>query len=118
MVVEDQESMRMVLLEVLEQSGFEVDAVENGRQALDGLESRRPDIITTDLVMPVLDGLQLARVLTDEAGERPLPLVLVSERLFDFPPEVEVERYFDGVVPKPVDPTVLIRTIRELLEEK
>lgn len=110
--------MRMVLLEVLEQSGFEVDAVENGRQALDGLESRRPDLITTDLAMPVLDGLHLARALTDETGARPVPLVLVSERLFDVPAEVEVERYFDGVVPKPVDPKVLVQTIRELLEEK
>jgi two-component system, cell cycle response regulator CpdR len=64
-LAEDDESMRGFLERALAKAGYEVVAFENGRDALDRLEQEPFTLLLTDIVMPVMDGIELAR----RAGE-------------------------------------------------
>ncbi len=61
LLAEDDESMRTYLARALERSGYEVVSVENGRDALPHIDSDRFDLLLTDIVMPEMDGIELAQ---------------------------------------------------------
>jgi len=66
LLAEDDDVMREYLARALERSGYSVAAVDRGTAALPLLEAERFDLLLTDIVMPEMDGIELARL----AGER------------------------------------------------
>ena len=61
LLAEDDDSMRVYLARALERTGYHVVAVDNGRAALPLLESEPFDLLLTDIVMPEMDGIELAQ---------------------------------------------------------
>src|SRR3546814_17861812 len=61
LLAEDDEVMRQYLTRALEKSGYEVVAVDRGTAALPLLETQRFDLLLTDIVMPAMDGIELAQ---------------------------------------------------------
>jgi len=61
LLAEDDDSMRTYLARALDRVGYRVTAVENGLAALPLLESERFDLLLTDIVMPEMDGIELAQ---------------------------------------------------------
>jgi two-component system cell cycle response regulator CpdR len=61
LLAEDDESMRIYLARALERVGYEVVAVDRGTAALPHLDSERFDLLLTDIVMPEMDGIELAQ---------------------------------------------------------
>ena len=76
LVVDDDATLRCLLAIALEDTGYQVEEAHDGIQALAQLESCWPDLILTDLRMPRLDGIELARLLTPHTP--PVPLILMS----------------------------------------
>ena len=61
LLAEDDEAMRTYLARALEQAGYTVDAVDRGTAALPLLESEEYDLLLSDIVMPEMDGIELAQ---------------------------------------------------------
>lgn len=61
LLAEDDDSMRAYLARALERSGYEVVAVANGADAVPFINSDRFDLLLTDIVMPEMDGIELAQ---------------------------------------------------------
>lgn len=61
LLAEDDESMRTYLARALERSGYDVVSVGTGMEALPHIESDRFDLLLTDIVMPEMDGIELAQ---------------------------------------------------------
>jgi signal transduction histidine kinase/DNA-binding response OmpR family regulator len=59
---------------------WEVTAVANGREALQAVEARRPDLIITDVMMPILDGFGLLRELRADESAARIPVLMLSAR--------------------------------------
>jgi signal transduction histidine kinase/CheY-like chemotaxis protein len=79
LVVEDDETIRLILREVLEDEGYRVVTAQNGREALEILSSgARPCVILLDLMMPVMNGWQLLEALHQRGDLARLPVVVVS----------------------------------------
>ena len=57
LIVEDDSYVRDLLLEIMEDAGFEAQSAENGQVALDRLEEGQPDLILLDLMVPAMDGM-------------------------------------------------------------
>ena len=75
LVVEDDAETRALLEVVLSQAGYEVKAAANG---LDGYREARgfhPDLVVTDLMMPIMDGVELCAVLRSQSD---IPVVLIT----------------------------------------
>ncbi len=58
-VVDDEEAVRLLYKEELVEAGYAVDVASNGAEALAMVRERRPDLMTIDLKMPVMDGIEL-----------------------------------------------------------
>jgi CheY-like chemotaxis protein len=78
LVVEDDESIRNVIIDVLRDHGFRVVTAANGAEALDQLEATRPDVMVLDLLMPVMHGWDFMESYADPTGGMVIPIVVVS----------------------------------------
>ena len=61
LLAEDEDAMRTYLARALQNAGFEVVAVDRGTEALPLLETQRFDLLLSDIVMPEMDGIELAQ---------------------------------------------------------
>ena len=87
LVVDDSLTARALHRTILESGGYQVHAVASARQALDHLRHAAYDVVIADVMMPDIDGLQLAAMLRSRRETRDLPLILVSAH--DTQPERE-----------------------------
>jgi two-component system chemotaxis response regulator CheY len=78
LIVEDEESIRGVIRDVLEDRGFRVKAASNGAEALRMLDSVRPDVLVLDLLMPVMHGWDFMESYVEKTGGQAIPIVVVS----------------------------------------
>lgn len=111
LIVDDEDSIRLLYKEELEEEGFAVELAKNGREALEKLPLFRPDLITLDVKMPVMDGIEALQRIREV--DRQLPIVLCSaygEYKQDFTTWAS-----DAYVVKCADLTDLKTTIRRLL---
>jgi DNA-binding NtrC family response regulator len=76
LVVDDQESMRSLLKDMLEVIGYDVTLAEGGEEALHLMESNQFDLVLTDLNMPGMDGTALLRAIKSTRAE--LPVVIIT----------------------------------------
>lgn len=77
LVVDDDESLRQVLLDRLSLSGFEVWGAENGKLGLDLALEKHPDVILLDILMPIMDGWEmLGHLRKDEWGKEAKVIML------------------------------------------
>ncbi|HLA77440.1 MAG TPA: response regulator [Vicinamibacteria bacterium] len=81
LAVDDEEDIRSLLEMQVEGAGHQVLLAGNGVEALQKVESHRPDLVLLDVVMPVMDGLQMLEKLRAEPATRELPVIAVSGRL-------------------------------------
>jgi two-component system NtrC family response regulator len=99
LVVDDQESMREMLADLIEMMGYEPLTVEGGEAALTELENSEVDLVITDLNMPVMDGMELMKRIKTL---RPTLPVIVITGYGTFHTEKQVlSNGADGYIPKP-----------------
>jgi DNA-binding response OmpR family regulator len=111
MVVDDEENIRFLYKEELEDEGFLVELAKNGEEALEKLPDFKPDLITLDIKMPGMNGIEVLKRIREQ--DRELPIVLCSaygEYKQDFTTWAS-----DAYVVKCADLTELKTTIRRLL---
>jgi CheY-like chemotaxis protein len=111
-VVDDDEPIRQLVANVLEDAGYEVQLAGDGEAALSAISAWKPDLVTLDLVMPGLDGWGVIERLRKVAD--PPPIVVVSGRTDDVPPGV-LDRCVAGYVTKPFHVLDLLATCRRVL---
>lgn len=78
LIVEDEEDIKQLLLEVLEDKGYQVSVAGNGEIALQRIGEEMPDIIFADVFMPVMDGLDLISRLKENPDTSGIPVVIVT----------------------------------------
>ena len=66
LIVDDDQKVAALLTELLEQEGYEVVSAADGGRALEILNSFEPDVVISDVVMPVIDGIELCRHIKKE----------------------------------------------------
>lgn len=99
LIVDDERPLRELLVSVFEDAGYRVRAAIHGRDALAQIEQARPDLIVTDLMMPVMGGVELYRQLKSRAETRTIPIIVMSAGL---PRPAELQGA-DAFLAKPFD---------------
>jgi PAS domain S-box-containing protein len=80
LLVEDNHDMRQYLTRLLAAEGYSVDTASDGLMALERLETIRPDLILSDVMMPRLDGVSLLRRLRENEALSSVPFIVLSAR--------------------------------------
>ena len=78
LVVDDEQAICEMLQELLTDEGYAVTTVSNGREALARVGDEHPDLVLTDVMMPIMDGAQLCRALAADPQAAAIPVVLMS----------------------------------------
>lgn len=117
LIVEDDRDGRLLLVEWLEQAGFQVAQAHNGLQALERAVQATPDVIVTDLNIPGIDGFELTRRLKQDPRTRDVPVLAVTGyAAFAADPSRAHRAGCDAVLEKPCSAGDLEAAIRRLME--
>ncbi|MBO0859324.1 MAG: response regulator, partial [Chloracidobacterium sp.] len=82
LVVEDDQTLRLTLTELLRMEGFTVVTARDGDEGYLQAMAHQPDLVITDLNMPILDGMELARLLRRQRGKiAGIPIIALSANL-------------------------------------
>ena len=111
LVVDDEESIRLLYREELEEEGFDVEVAKNGEEALEKLSRFKPDLITLDIKMPGMDGIETLKRIRE--SERQLPIIMCSA-YGEYRQDLTTWAS-DAYIVKCADLTELKSTIRKLL---
>jgi len=115
MVVDDEPSLRILTAEILKQHGYRVVCAENGKQALEIIENEPIDLLLSDVIMPEIDGYQLAQ--TVQKKYPTIKIQLASGFIGDDNHANLVgDDLHKNLLYKPYDPKTLLLRIRELLD--
>jgi signal transduction histidine kinase/ActR/RegA family two-component response regulator len=114
LVVDDNATNRFVATKLLESFGCTCEGVEGGAQAIEAVAQGAFDLVLMDIQMPGMDGIEATRRIRDLDGPR-LPIIALTANAG----ERDAQRYYaagmDAVVCKPIDPGVLLSSIRQAL---
>lgn len=116
LVAEDSRIQAQILEARLVEAGFDVRVAENGSVALQRIQERRPDIVISDIEMPIMTGYELCRAVKQDHGLKGIPFILLST-LSD-PEDIirGLDCGADNYVTKPYDADFLVARVNSLLD--
>lgn len=112
LVVEDEPALRDTLSYNLKKDGFTVEAVGDGRAALDSARKLKPDLVILDIMLPELDGLEVARILRKEMTT---PILMLTARDDEIDRVVGLEVGADDYLTKPFSMRELMARVKAQL---
>lgn len=111
LIAEDNPDMRAYLASLLGRD-YTLELVENGRQALEAVERRRPDVIVSDVMMPEMDGTELVARLKASRAHQDIPILLLTAKASREETIEGLERGADDYLGKPFSAAELQARVR------
>ncbi|HEY3965962.1 MAG TPA: response regulator transcription factor [Planctomycetaceae bacterium] len=118
LIIEDERALVEVLTYNLRKEGFEVLSATDGQDGLRRAQTNLPDLIILDLMLPVIEGLEVCRVLKTGTRTRDIPLLILTARSEEVDEIVGFQMGADDYVTKPFKIKPLIQRIKALLRRK
>ena len=115
LLVEDAPFLRYAFGRLLRLEGFDVKEVNDGREALDCLSGFRPDLILTDLMMPVMGGVELIAHLKADPDYMDTPVVAITADITDRAARMARAAGAADVITKPIDLAALLDRLKVLV---
>ncbi len=115
LIAEDNPVNQKVAAVLLGKRGYQTTVVNHGREAIDALEHAEFDLVLMDLQMPVLDGIEATKLIRQDARWHDLPIIALTAHAMQGDRERCLAAGMNEYVPKPVQPPVLLATVRKCL---
>jgi signal transduction histidine kinase/DNA-binding response OmpR family regulator len=114
LIVDDEEAIRSLLRQELTEAGYLVEEATNGKEALERVRTTRPDLIILDIMMPEINGFDVAAILKNDPQTMDIPIIVLSiiqDKSRGY--RIGVDRYLT----KPIDTSLLFSEVGYLLEQ-
>jgi DNA-binding response OmpR family regulator len=114
LIVDDDESIRSLLHQELTEAGYLTEEAVNGKDALECIRKNKPDLIILDVMMPEINGFDVAAILKNDPQTMDIPIIVLSviqDKARGF--RIGVDRYLN----KPIDTVQLFAEVGALLEQ-
>lgn len=115
LVVDDEEDILELIQYNLVREGYEVLGAESGEKALQIAKSEPVDLIVLDLMLPAMDGLEVAKRLKRDSKTDNIPIIMLTAKGEEADVVTGLELGADDYIPKPFSPRILIARIRAVL---
>ena len=112
LIVEDETRLAEILGEYLKREGFRTERAKDGPRALELWRAARPDLILLDLMLPLLDGLEVARRVRAESA---VPIIMLTARDEEVDKLVGLGLGADDYVVKPYSPREVVARVKAVL---
>ena len=113
LIVEDDKELSLLFQKVLEKSGYEVKSASDGAQALEVLDREYIDLIISDIMMPVMDGLETAEKIRKSGREDAGTVIIIAMSANAFYDDIErsIKAGMNTHIAKPIDADELVNII-------
>ena len=115
LIVEDDPDIAQLVARYLDKAGFTTERVASGREALETITERPPDLVVLDLMLPHMDGLEVCRLLRAHDATAGIPVIMLTARAEESERIVGLELGADDYLAKPFSPNELVARVRALL---
>src|SRR5262245_10613691 len=115
LIVEDDPDIAQLVARYLDKAGFTTEIATSGRDALQVVGVRPPDLLVLDLMLPQVDGLEVCRMLRAGTTTSALPIIMLTARAEESERIVGLELGADDYLAKPFSPGELVARVRALL---
>lgn len=117
LVVEDNDSLRQFIMQNLSDI-YLTEGAGNGKEGIEKVQAHQPDLIISDIMMPVMDGRKMCRMLKDNMETSHIPVILLTALSGNDQILLGLETRADQYLTKPFDIKILKATIHNLLENR
>lgn len=115
LVVDDDPEIVNLFAYALRRAGYQVEGVLDSQAALERARRAPPDLIVLDVMMPGINGYEVARQLRAEAATATIPIVMLTARALIADQVEGLQAGANSYLVKPVMPSVLVSKVREIL---
>ena len=115
LVVEDDPDIAELVARYLSKAGFLTDRAASGRDALEAIRLKSPDLLVLDLMLPHVDGLEICRQVRAYEKTANIPIIMLTARADESERIVGLELGADDYLAKPFSPNELVARVRALL---
>ncbi|MGK7903327.1 MAG: CHASE2 domain-containing protein [Hormoscilla sp.] len=116
LVIDDRPLNRAVFINILGPMGFEIAEASNGEEGLAVAAAFQPDLIITDVGMPVMDGLEMTRHLRSQGEFQEVAVIATSASVFESDQQKCIQAGCNDFIPKPVETDLLLSKLQEYLQ--
>lgn len=116
LLVDDEPGVRISVKEYLQEvGGFDVQVASNANEALQMLEKQTPDLVISDIMMPLVDGYEFLKKLRDDPRFKNLPVIFLTARGMTTDRIKGYQAGVDAYLSKPFEPDELVAMVENLL---
>lgn len=118
LLAEDEEILRMLIVDTLEDEDFQVDEAGDGQEALTFLEQQQYELLIIDYMMPIYSGVEVIAKVRQGGTNKNVPILMLSAKSQLTEQEKAMAAGADYFMAKPFSPYDLLEKVREILHEK
>ena len=118
LAVDDEEDILELVRFNLAREGYQVTCTASGEKALKIARSESPDLVLLDLMLPGIDGLEVAKILKNDTRSRHIPIVMLTAKGEEADIVTGLELGADDYIPKPFSPRVMVARVKAVLRRK
>jgi len=116
LAVDDERHIVRLVQVNLERQGYEVVTANDGREALEKVESERPDLVVLDVMMPYMDGFEVLQNLRRNPSTRDIPVIMLTAKAQDADVFRGWQSGVDCYLTKPFNPMELISFVKRIFK--
>jgi two-component system, cell cycle response regulator DivK len=118
LVVEDNDSSRKLVRDVLKFRGYEIVEAETGEDGVRLAQERRPSLVLMDIRLPGIDGIEALRRLRAEAATREIPVLAMTASVMTEHRQKIMDAGFDAFQSKPINVRDFVAAVEQLLARR
>lgn len=114
-LVEDDESIRNMMMYTLEASGFEVKGFENGKSYFQAMLMNHPDLVMLDIMLPDMDGIEILKKMKKDPEMKDIPVIMASAKGTEYDKVIGLDLGADDYLAKPFGMTEMVSRVKAVL---
>ncbi|WP_042347873.1 response regulator transcription factor [Bacillus massiliigorillae] len=114
LVVDDEEILRMLICDTLEDLGYEIDEAEMGEEALTKISQTKYDLLILDYMMPNLTGIEVIERIPAEIKQI-MPILMLTAKAQEADRQAVLDKGADYFMSKPFSPVDLVKVVEEIM---
>jgi len=117
LIAEDEEILRMLIMDTLEEEEYIVDEAQDGEEALELLQKNQYDLLILDYMMPIVTGIEVIEKVRHDMKDQQQKILMLSAKSQSFEQEKVLNAGADYFMAKPFSPLALLAKVEEIFNE-
>ncbi|MCA1065116.1 response regulator transcription factor [Rossellomorea sp. AcN35-11] len=118
LIAEDEDVLRMLMVDTLEDEGHELDEAADGQEAINRIMENEYDLILLDYMMPLYTGLEVIEKVRTSPEKSEVKIMMVSAKSQQADKDLVMQSGADYFISKPYSPAELVQKIEDILNEE